>query len=78
MNGEPYIHALINGVLSYLSYLWGLGFGGAKRWWDALKSPFGVTIQATRVVGDNVNGEEGFPLCNNGALRLYFKSYWVL
>ena len=23
-------------------------FGGAKRWGNALKSPFGVTIEATR------------------------------
>ena len=46
-------------ALSYLSYLWDLGFEGAKRWGDALKSPFGVAMQATSGGGDNFNGEGG-------------------
>ena len=49
----------MNGALSYLSYLWDLGFGGAKRWGDALKSPFGVAMQATSGGRDNINGEGG-------------------
>ena len=38
---------------------------------------YGVAMKATGGGGDNFNGEEGFLLCNNGALKLYFKSYWV-
>ena len=70
----------MNGALSYLSYLWDLGFGGAKRWGDALKSPFGVAMQATSGGRDNINGEGGgrVPLCKKAALKLYCKSYWVL
>ena len=37
-------------ALSYLSYLWDLGFEEAKRWGDALKSPFG---------GGNANHKRG-------------------
>ena len=44
------------GALSYFSYLWDLGFGGAKRWGDALKSPFGVAMQTTSEGGDSFNG----------------------
>ena len=67
-------------ALSYLSYLWNLGFEGAKRWGDALKSPSGVAMQATSGGGDNFNGEGGggFLLCKNAALKLYCKSSWEL
>ena len=69
-------------ALSYLSYLRDLGFEGAKRWGDALKSPFGVAMQATSGGGDNFNGEGGgsggFLPCKNAALKLYCKSYWEL
>ena len=47
------------GALSHLSYLWDLGFGGAKRWGEALKPPFGMAMQATSSGGDNFNGEGG-------------------
>ena len=60
-------------ALSYLSYLWNLGFEGAKRWGDALKSPFGVAMQAT-----SGGRGRGFLLCKNAALKLYCKSYWEL
>ena len=49
----------MNGALPYLSYLWDLGFGGAKRWGNALKSPFRVAMQATSGGRDNFNGEGG-------------------
>ena len=47
---------------------------------DALKSPFGLVMQATSGEGDNFDGKGGrwFLLCNNAALKLYSKSYWVL
>ena len=61
------------GALSYLSYLWDLEFGEAKRWGDALW----CGNESLGGGGDDFNGEEGFLLCNNGALKLYFKSYWV-
>ena len=38
----------------------------------------GLLSEGTSGGGDNFNGEEGFPLCNNAALKLYCKSYWVL
>ena len=49
----------MNGALPYLSYLWDLGFGGAKRWGDALKSPFGGARQGTSGGRDNIKGEGG-------------------
>ena len=52
-----------------------MGFGGAKRLGDALKSSFGVAMQVTRE-GDSFNAEKG--LCNTAVLKLYCKSYWVL
>ena len=62
-----------------LSYLWDLGFGAVERWGGAIKSPFRVTMQATCRGADNFNGERGEgSLCNNAALKLYCKSYWVL
>ena len=51
-------------------------FEGAKRWGDALKSSFGVAMQAAK--GYNFYGEVGFSLCNTVGLKLYFMSYWVL
>ena len=68
------------GALSHLSYLWDLGFGGAKRWGEALKPPFGMAMQATSSGGDNFNGEGGggSHYCNNAAMKRYCNSYWVL
>ena len=47
-----------------------------QRWGDALKSLFGVAVQATSGGGDIFNGEEvggggWLPLWNNAALKLY-------
>ena len=47
------------GALPYLLYLWELEFGGAKRWGDALKLPFGVANYATSWGEDNFNDENG-------------------
>ena len=46
-----------------------MGFGGGKRWWDALKSSFGMAMQATR--GGSFYGEGEFSLCNAVVLKLY-------
>ena len=47
-----------------------MGFGGGKRWWDALKSSFGMAMQATRG-GGSFYGEGEFSLCNAVVLKLY-------
>ena len=58
----------------------GFGIWMSKEVEDALKSPFGLVMQATSGEGDNFDGKGGrwFLLCNNAALKLYSKSYWVL
>ena len=53
-----------------------MGFGEAKGWGDALKSLFGMAVQAAR--RDSFNGKGGSSLCNTAVLKLYCKSYWVL
>ena len=53
-----------------------MGFGGTKRWVDALKSSFGVAMQATRE--NSFHGEGRFSLRNTAVLKLYCKSYQVL
>ena len=54
-----------------------MGFGGVKRWWDALKSSFGVLMQATR--GQEILVRRlCFPRCNTIVSKLYCKSYWGL
>ena len=52
--------------------------GGAKRFGDALKSLFGVTMKATR--RENFYGKGGFSLCNTTVLKLYVSltGYWKL
>ena len=57
------------GAWSYLSYLWDLGFGGAKRCGCFQRGQAG---EGTTLMGKRA------PLCNNAALKLYCKSYWVL
>ena len=61
------------------NYVWCLvifmGFRGAKRWGDALKSSSGVAMQATR--RGNFYGKKMFSSCNTAVLKLYCKSYWV-
>ena len=44
---------------------------------DALKSSFGLAMQARRG-GGIFTGEGGFSLGNTAALKLYCKYYWVL
>ena len=46
---------VVGGNYKYIVML--MGFGGAKRWGDALKSLFGVAMQATR--RENFYGKEG-------------------
>ena len=62
------------------NYIWCLvivvifmGFGGAKRWDDALKSSLGISIHVTK--GGAVLGEGMFSLCNTAVLKLYCNSY---
>ena len=43
-----------------------MGFEGAKRWGNALKSSFGVAMQAIRFKGGG-----GLPLCNTAVLKLF-------
>ena len=46
---------------------------------DALKSSFGLAMQARRGRGEGIfTGEGGFSLGNTAALKLYCKYYWVL
>ena len=47
-----------------------MGFRGAKRCEDVLKSSFGK--------GGEGGGGQGVPLCNAAVLKLYCNSYWVL
>ena len=52
-----------------------MGIGGAERRGDALKSPFGVTMQVTWRKGrGEFYGEGEFSLCNTAVLNLYCKS----
>ena len=53
-----------------------IGFGGEKRYEDALKPSFGLAMQATRETIFMV--KEGFSPCSTAVLKLYCKSYWVL
>ena len=55
----------------------GFGIWMSKEVEHALKSPFGLVMQATSEGGDNFDGKGGrrFLLCNNAALKLYSKSY---
>ena len=53
-----------------------MGSGEAKRWGDALKSLFGVAMQAKR--RENFYEKGGFSLCNTAVLKLHCKSHWVL
>ena len=80
-----YSHYALSEVANFMAIKWGLpwgllcgtsgrrklcmGFGGGKRWWDALKSSIGVAMQATR--GDSFYGEGEFSLCNAVVLKLY-------
>ena len=48
-------------------------FGGAKMWGDALKTLFGVAMEATNEGGGSY-GELGFLPRNNVVLKLYCKS----
>ena len=52
------------------------GIWRSKEAGKALKSSFGVPMQATMRV--NFYGKEEFSLCNTAVLKLYCKSYWVL
>ena len=52
------------------------GIWRSKEAGKALKSSFGVPMQATR--RDSFYGKEGFSLGNTAVLKLYCKSYWVL
>ena len=55
------------------------GIWRSKEVGDALKSPFGMAMQATSGGGDNFNEEGGGgALCNNAASKLCCKSYWLL
>ena len=73
--GRNYVWCLVIVVVGVVIILV-MGFGGAKRWGDALKSLFGVVIQATR--SDNFYEKGEFSLCSTAVLKLYCKSYWVL
>ena len=53
-----------------------IGFGTAKTWRDALKSLFGIAMQATKE-GEFLWGR-GFSLCNTAVLKNNCKPYWVL
>ena len=60
-----------------LSYLWDLEEQrGGGRGGDALKSSFGMAMQAT--TEGSFYGKGRFSLRNTAALKLYCKSYWVL
>ena len=50
-----------------------MGFGGAKRWENALKSSLGISIHVTR--GGAFLGEGRFSLCNTAVLKLCGNSY---
>ena len=73
--GRNYVRCLVIVVLGVVIVL-AMGLGEAKRWGDALKSLFGVGIQATR--SDSFYGKGEFSLCSSAVLKLYCKSYWVL
>ena len=62
--GEKYVWFLV----IFVKFV---GFGGAKRWGDPLKSSFGVGMQATRV---QFLWRRGFSLCSTAVLKLYIKS----
>ena len=63
------------GALQLLSYLWDLVEQEQGSVKDALKSSFGVVMEATR--GGSFYGKEGFSL-NTAVLKIYCKFYWVL
>ena len=49
-----------NYIWCFVIFVIFMGFE-AKRWRDALKSSFGVAMQAAREEGGNFNGEVGVP-----------------
>ena len=54
------------------------GIWRSKEVGDALKSSFGVVIQAKNGGWVSFHSEGGLSLCNTSVLKLYCKSYWGL